>query len=136
MPLMRLSAKIDSGVNRSITRSPRNASRIARPPTSDGSRAATTPLKNQKESSSKIGTPNISARARSWVVRSFSSLEVSAKPPKCTAMPDVCSLAGGRESALRTRGIARVASSAVANAASRTVFLPSAESSAGECVPS
>ena len=75
MPVTRLTAKIDSPANWSIRRSSRNVITIAKPPTSSGSAAATRPRKTQKESSSRIGKANISARARSEVVRLLISSE-------------------------------------------------------------
>ncbi len=78
MPLTRFSANTEIGVNWSISRSPRNASTIAKPPTSSGSSAATRPRKNQNDNSSRSGNASSSARARSLVVRSLSSWLMSA----------------------------------------------------------
>ncbi len=128
MPLTRFSANTEIGVNWSITRSARNVSTIANPPTSNGNSAATRPRKNQNDSNSSSGNASSSARARSLVVRSLSSWVVSAYPPKRTLIPASCAPNGGFESAMRTREIAVVASGVLANAASTTVSRPSRES--------
>ena len=128
MPLTRFSANTETGVNWSITRSNRNVSTIAKPPTSSGSSAATSPRKNQNESNSSSGSASSSARSRSLVVRSFSSWLVSATPPKRTPIPASCPASGGLASAARARAIAVDPSGIVANAASTAVSWPSRES--------
>ena len=73
MPVTRLTANTDNPRTWSIRRSSRNVSTIAKPPTSSGSAAAISPRKTQKESSSRIGIANASARLRSDAVRSLIS---------------------------------------------------------------
>jgi len=66
MPVTRLSANTDRSAKLEMIRSAKNVATIATPPSSGGSRAATSERKNSSESRKMNGNASSSARARSW----------------------------------------------------------------------